>query len=784
LTDEEYEKEKVRITREMPSMRNTKMSADTNTGVLLKILLLAVRSAHSLIEGSGGSLDPSALFDALEDCSISLSKRWLGNFIEKTAGALSKKKNISVWYTDVELYLEQAYKNCLKYGYRPRLLSFEEEMMNQANKVMKEMQSPTSVQKSTGMRREPAAVVCRDFKVASVIFEKREKAIVSVIRQVLERTGKGRDSGVFWMVDAFRVNMDSVGKVEKARDAMLSETDRRLPHNVMTFLARTAPFDFFLMYAYFKESYAFNTVTWYNLDYHTVKAQLEAAHRLNLVPEGHALPTRATTHFYCMKHMKFCSPIVGNDDSPKGHLQTYALGPHRLAIDPVNKSYHCAYGSSSRGTKIKNVSGATLEYVNRISNESLIESAEKSGMSAEELRSVISPEASRAGTAGEEQEPGEDRLEGEHEEDGSSVADQMNILEMTMDDEEGEENEEMEECEKSQEETRGNENKNAFVKAGGKEEKCARKRIDSKERERQNDSKKSKGNDVGASNLPRKKNAANSKKSCIGNEASSIQALGKIIRLGKDTFVLCPYCARMMKFEMYKWTELGLWCGCCIVGQRLLARKYGMTWDEKNQRPTDFAYPRYMGPFPVYWNPVSFSCVVCQGTCTDSRPMEFFLMYNDILERSELENLLDPESKGDWKLNACGLGLLGYYPFCKKHAKPWIGRTPNSMRLSNVIFVFDRIASANISGDKKVEYMLNPAYERNGKSVLFPDCLQLTKLYAKELNERKEIMEKKVFEMHGKEGVEIFRRVVWSGEDICELLSKSSWRVPKRQTKR
>ena len=54
-----------------------------------------------------------------------------------------------------------------------------------------------------------------------------------------------------------------------------------------------------------------------------------------------------------------------------------------------------------------------------------------------------------------------------------------------------------------------------------------------------------------------------------------------------------------MKLNASKWTEIGYWCGACIGGQKVLALRYGIPWDDANNRPVDYLFPRYLGRFTV-----------------------------------------------------------------------------------------------------------------------------------------------------------------------------------------
>jgi hypothetical protein len=224
-------------------------------------------------------------------------------------------------------------------------------------------------------------------------------------------------------------------------------------------------------------------------------------------------------------------------------------------------------------------------------------------------------------------------------------------------------------------------------------------------------------------NKRHKKNLA--MKTCFGKELKKVDMLGIIFLLNKIQYVLCPYCMHLMKHSTSRWTEIGIWCGTCLGGQKILAQQRGIIWDDDNSRPVDFTFPRKIGPYPLFWNPVDLCCIVCDSRSSDTRPMTFCLMFNDL-------TMLDKYISRNANMNGGETRQkMGYYPFCRKHAKPYLTMSPKCSRLSNILYINYRLSSALLQDDTSLAYSLEPRIlnpEDGHISIL--DCMDSTALYS------------------------------------------------------
>jgi hypothetical protein len=268
--------------------------------------------------------------------------------------------------------------------------------------------------------------------------------------------------------------------------------------------------------------------------------------------------------------------------------------------------------------------------------------------------------------------------------------------------------------------------------------------------------------------------------------------LGIIQSLGKKYWAICPFCGHLMQYTKEKWSEIGLWCGSCVYGQRQMASKYGIVWDEKNNRPLDYVFPRFLGPFPLYWNPEDLCCIICETRSTISHPMSFFLLFHDLTQSDELTDLnADSSSRSDLntgralesnfaKKSMCApffSGRLGYYPLCCKHARPYVSMTPKSMRISNLMYSEYRISDANTRNDELLQggLKLKNADEMTG-DVNILDCMDSTALYYEASCRKRRKIERDLVKEFGIEYSETKKMFDWDNDALFKHISTSKYR--------
>lgn len=174
---------------------------------------------------------------------------------------------------------------------------------------------------------------------------------------------------------------------------------------------------------------------------------------------------------------------------------------------------------------------------------------------------------------------------------------------------------------------------------------------------------------------------------CATEPLNHVDMLGTIFMLYKNLFILCPYCARPMRLTREKHCEIGMWCGCCVQGRRRLAAKLGISWDHVNDAAIFCGLPDSVGGIPV--RSKTARCAYCGTAQTANRTFVYCLLYED----------LEP-AKG------C---QFAYIPFCRYHAKNYIGCSADSLRLSNVILCQKLITE---SANTREAGRYNPRYVR------------------------------------------------------------------------
>jgi hypothetical protein len=112
-----------------------------------------------------------------------------------------------------------------------------------------------------------------------------------------------------------------------------------------------------------------------------------------------------------------------------------------------------------------------------------------------------------------------------------------------------------------------------------------------------------------------------------------------------------------MQYTRGKLTEIGIWCGCCVDGERAMARRLGVPWDEARQSVDLEAVPDDVGGVPV----LGHVCYHCGQQARRNKPMVYYLLYDDIRTYK-----------------------ISYVPLCDRDQRKWIGTDAGLMRLSNV----------------------------------------------------------------------------------------------------
>ncbi len=679
-----------------------------------------------------GAKTCKCLFECLENIAETMSKTWYVNHMGNESTCVLKKKNISIWILGVEQYLYQAYISCLVYSYRPRITSFEEEIMGCCSIVAGLMASRDQIERVMNVRPGKAMEIIHRYKQAKYVYAVRKKKIKSDIRKILAACGYERDAGLFWLLPYFQVRGDSILRLERACEAMMSETNHRTPYNTVAHIACHCPYDFLIIFDFYREKHRFQSIRTFPLSIQIVKQQIQTAHNIyNYVPVGEKLPKEATTYYYCLKHLRFCTPLVGVHQGKMGYLNTHSIGAKRMAIDPINDERYCAFhtGRTLKETPVTSFPEKVRQYIMGKDDSSLPQSL------CPGLPEDIEKEL-------EKQRGSEDPPVGPFDAGLSSTYSRLKNTSHESDDDDDDDHDDM--CSDIEED----DNKNSDDEEGTDDK--------SEASEETLDEIKVSGIKIG-----KRDKRGLAAKSCYGKELQGVDMLGVMCVLNKVQYVLCPYCMHMMKTSGSRWTEIGLWCGTCLGGQKVLAEQRGIVWDDENDRPVDYTFPRKIGPYPLFWNPVDMCCIICGSRSTETRPMTFCLMFNDLVTLDKFET-----NTGEARQK------MGYYPFCRKHSKPYLSMSPEASRLSNVLYVNYRISSATLQNDMSLAYGLEPRITnpKEGKINIL-DCMDSTALYSEATHRkrRKTYIEKK--QTMTSEEYKDYRNREW---DVDELLKHSS----------
>ena len=715
---------------------------------------------HGIPAGRSDTKTCWCLFNKLEKITERFSKVFSMCHVDQTSGVVSKKKNISIWWLGTEQFLYHAYIACLNFSYRPRITTFEEEITTCCSVISKCMSSKKKVEKVMNVRPGIAAEIILRFKAAGIIYSHRKKEIRQGIRRVLQYCGYNRDAGTLWLL-MYKICFETVLRIESARNAMMSETNHRAPYNAVAHIARHCPYDFHVIADFFREKWRFQSIRSAPLDIQTVRKQIQNAHKtFNYVEQGGVLPAIATTHYYCRKHMRFNSHLVGTSQGNAGYLNTQSIGGNRIAVDPINGGMYCAMRQSRNPSqRVHGFSSQVNKLINDITEETIksvgpseVESSDKeyTSTSVEDIlmKSLASSGKRMSETMDMEDEESSDSDE-ESDEDKIDSPSETDMIEEIED------------------EDLGRQGASAATALGGRD-----------------------GGETGEKNpncIPKYEKRGKrglAKKSCAGKKLCGENMLGIIKTLGKTSYLLCPYCVRLMKYTKEKWTEIGLWCGSCLNGQRDLAKRYGIMWDEKNGRPYDYVYPRTIGPYPLYWNPVDLSCIICESRSTETRPMSFCLIYNDLVDPDELrqetqytKSAAQPQNLYDRLSSMRSTGRLGYYPLCRKHSKPYVSMTPQSMRLSNLMYLSYRLSSALLHGDEYMAKGLEPRFSATATGdINILECMDSTALFYEATCRKRRELEQDIMENDGSEALEEFRSTIPDNDALFVHSSTSKFR--------
>lgn len=420
-----------------------------------------------------------------------------------------------------EHFLARAYTACLAWCYRPRMTPFAEEMVGSFRLVCSSMADYTRTTAVPRRMRGTAELSAKFWKAKEDYNATERKKTRALIETVITSFPPSREVSIEWMMVAFGIVYDSVRAVNKARDLMMSETNRRAPYNACRSMAISAPRDFWIVRDFFKARFDYESVRAYPLSLQDASRQVASLHRRhNVVEPGTPLPPIVTTVYYCTEHRTLMTPLVGTECPKTGYINTLSVGAEGVAMDVLTGDMYCAtqcHNSDRRGSTSK-----------------------------------------------------------------------TNI-------------------------------EDAYVPPSKK---------------------------VKISNR------------CVSKPLLTINMLGRMFQLYGKLYMLCPWCGNAMQYTRGKLTEIGIWCGCCTEGERAMAERFGVVWDEQRQCVDFDAVPDKVGDVAVKGH----VCIVCGQASRRNKAVAYYLLYDDVETYS-----------------------LMYIPICDRDQRNWIGSDPGTLRLSTVL---------------------------------------------------------------------------------------------------
>lgn len=611
----------------------------------------------------------------------------------------------------IEQYLWAMYNSCLAYCYRPRQTTFTEEIVSSMVSVCNVFDTKKGLGAEVGKKNGRVDEMFDAFHAEHAKFKETRDEKREIMEAVVQVYGKDKEVSFEWLTVTFGVDINAVHSLGKARTMMLDESNHRSPYNTVLNIAKWYPRDFWIIRLFFKINHRYESIKLHNLSADIAKQQIASLHtHYNYVLPGEKLPEGAGCIYFCPYHKKILSPVVGVDTGTHGYINTHAVGVEKIIVDPMTGEKYCNVKTGRIKRRCVHADEPddkedALELIRRLPRkvrkcfEPEAENIRKptdididididmddvcrgdtdSNMGDEDTVPDLlgSPCDSHASNAMEDEQDDPDTESTEDEPD-SDDPEYMSDTDMGSD-----------------EET----NDDSMLSPGGalgkKSSKGKGKMVDS------------------ATLMPVAQNRKRRSKKrhygrCTREPAKKINLIGKIFSLYKTLWMLCPYCGHVMRHGRDKFTEIGIWCGTCVGGEKALAKALNIVWDSTNNCADPMHMPPVIHNIPV-WKEAVPSCMFCNKYPSGTRHLQYALVYNDIFSHRPF-------------------GLC-YVPFCPGCAKWWIGETVSTIRLSNIFHNLTMV-SDTISNNGRVYSVLPKSINMDGErciifSLLYGDILE------------------------------------------------------------
>jgi hypothetical protein len=474
--------------------------------------------------------------------------------------------------------------------------------------------------------------------------------------------------GIDWLINNFKVSINPVIDIDDAFIMMMEESNHHHPHNAMMRIARVYPRDFWIIRLLFKIRHRRESIRLYPLWAEITKQQIQALHaQYNVVHQNETLPESIGCIYYCPYHKRILSPIVGADVPKRGIVNTRAVGIENIAVDPLTNIKYCYIRTG------------------RIDRRCVVETAVDDDEAADEdvettlnnmprsLRRLftLDEDAYKLRDDDSDAGSGDETKNDDQDDDAKTGDDLLSDGAISDDDEENHSEHSDEECTATPRATNST---------------------------------------TGQTPTGKKRRTKKSKYGrCTREPAKVVNMVGKLFMLFKKLYILCPYCGHVMHYGRDKCTEIGLWCGACTRGEKALAAKLGITWDNTNQCADPNHIRETIAGVKV-WKKKQPACLFCGRGPTGQKFLKYHLAYNDLFM--------------DRPVGMC------YIPLCDAHSSWWIGSAVETIRISTIFYNLSAVADATQTKGDVWKIMPRTIPGERGEhsttlfGVLFGDILQ------------------------------------------------------------
>jgi hypothetical protein len=233
------------------------------------------------------------------------------------------------WYAGVVSKLIQYHRSNLSYCHRPIEACF----LDNAVQIVREIDDEHY--------HDP------DYSVPDEMWTEEDE--IRMKKQVMEVVDIAKPIGFHKLVADFKISLDSVEKLEAAQKLYLQETSRSKVKNVLTTMAKTKYYDYFVIKTFFlwlKKKFA---LIFYDLPLHILKKQIESFHTMYGTLPGQELHESAGVYYACINCGELKAKVAPSGRITKSSKdRECTLAFDNISIDATNHVCYCAKRASAK----------------------------------------------------------------------------------------------------------------------------------------------------------------------------------------------------------------------------------------------------------------------------------------------------------------------------------------------------------------------------------------------------------------------------------------------------